>query len=1436
VLTINSGHSSDYLLDAVAAGRENYYSGAVAAGEPPGRWYGPGAEALGLTGEVAPDVMRAVFDEFRDPRDPTGLAVLGNLPRNFPTAEERFERAKALEPNASPERLEELAALAECGVRNNIGFYDATFSPPKSVTVVHAAFESMEVAARGAGDDAAADKWAAKRMLVEEAIWEGNRAAMNYLMEHAGYTRVGDHSGAAGRWVDAHDWVVASFFQHDSRTHDPQLHIHNPTLNRVQGPDGKWRTLSGQDLNLAKRGAGTVGDRAMFEHLAAESGLPSAMRPDGKSRELVGVDQKVMDHFSTRGQAITPRIAEMAAEYERTYGRAPNKVQMARFNQRATLETRPAKEHTGETSADRLARWDRELRTEIGSGLAAVAETVSKLAGEPLEPRPFDLAATVETALAAAQAGNSRLTTSAVLAEVDAALPDYLGGLSGAETHSMLRKVTMDALASDPVLRLRADGPGEESVPAELRTANGRSSFIQPESDLFATKEHVRSERALQAAAVERGAAAMSPELAEFFTTELAELGFELGVDQRAAVQGVLTDGAKLSALVGPAGSGKSFTVGALAKAWQDPSLWNGEQHRAFGLASSQVATEVLAGDGLETRNVARWLATQERLAAGGTREDDVAWQLAAGDLVLIDESAMANTSDITRIRERVETAGGKLLLTGDHRQLAAVGAGGGMGLVAGTGMSYELTEARRFNAKWEAAASLRLREGDDTALGEYRKHGRILDGGTAEQAATKATRAYVADTLDDKRTLLIADTNEAAAGLSAAVRADLIRLGRVVEAGVPVGKLGATAGVGDVVQARRNAWDLAGYEGNRRGPVNREQYKVAAVREDGGLVVDHVGERMVLPPWYAKDVELGYASTVHSAQGLTVDTSHTVASARTGPQAFYVEITRGTQRNTAYVETVSVPPDSPPGAVHDAVHRDPVAVLAGSLELAQPDRAAVEEMEASAAEMGSVVTAGERFACVSEMAVAGRTAALLDRLTDEGKLTDLERRRLAADQGTPMLSTLLRQVEVAGHDPEHVLTEAVTANSLDSARSIASVLHDRVTRSVPSLEPKGDSHENWVPKVADPAMTAHLQDLAKAADDRRDVLGEQAVAEGPQWAVEALGAVPDEEAARAQWTRAAGVVAAHRERTGHDAEGEALPSPPSPGRVEEYASWWAGWRALGRPDTDVEERELSDGQLRMRVRAMERENAWQPPYVARELSGTTQAAETERQTAVIRGAEASAATDGAERARLEAESAEAAARAEELAEQAKQLEHADTVRAQWYAHTANTRAGDQRARLELSRRGVDVDDPSGRVTARELLEAQSLGIEVDDLRREVTAEHDLAEMAAARDQDTRVFDDRVGDGAETGLMDVRESSQGSVAAQDGLGDWTQVPDAREVAEDVDVSTSARAEVEQRATLDLRANEDEQDRDEPRWSDVAAEPVADQREYADVDQ
>ena len=54
----------------------------------------------------------------------------------------------------------------------------------------------------------------------------------------------------------------------------------------------------------------------------------------------------------------------------------------------------------------------------------------------------------------------------------------------------------------------------------------------------------------------------------------------------------------------------------------------------------------------------------------------------------------------------------------------------------------------------------------------------------------------------------------------------------------------------------------------------------------------------------------------------------------------------------------------------------------------------------------------------------------------------------------------------------------------------------------------------------------------------------------------------------------------------------------------------------------------LSDGQLRMRVRGWEREQAWGPRYVGHELAGTRQAATHHRQTAALRRAEADAISD----------------------------------------------------------------------------------------------------------------------------------------------------------------------------------------------------------------
>ena len=92
----------------------------------------------------------------------------------------------------------------------------------------------------------------------------------------------------------------------------------------------------------------------------------------------------------------------------------------------------------------------------------------------------------------------------------------------------------------------------------------------------------------------------------------------------------------------------------------------------------------------------------------------------------------------------------------------------------------------------------------------------------------------------------------------------------------------------------------------------------------------------MALPAAYvAEHVALGYASTVHSAQGLTVDTSHTVVTSHTGAAALYVGMTRGRDANTGYVTTRAIPDDAPVGVTNQVEHRDALAVLGAAFETA---------------------------------------------------------------------------------------------------------------------------------------------------------------------------------------------------------------------------------------------------------------------------------------------------------------------------------------------------------------------------------------------------------------------------------------------------------------------------------------------------------------------
>ena len=88
----------------------------------------------------------------------------------------------------------------------------------------------------------------------------------------------------------------------------------------------------------------------------------------------------------------------------------------------------------------------------------------------------------------------------------------------------------------------------------------------------------------------------------------------------------------------------------------------------------------------------------------------------------------------------------------------------------------------------------------------------------------------------------------------------------------------------------------------------NGDRWTVSSVDRDGGLRVQAPPERPHRPParqLRTESVELGYATTIHTAQGITADTMHGLITGTESRQQLYTMCTRGRLSNHIYLQLV---------------------------------------------------------------------------------------------------------------------------------------------------------------------------------------------------------------------------------------------------------------------------------------------------------------------------------------------------------------------------------------------------------------------------------------------------------------------------------------------------------------------------------------------------
>jgi len=248
----NIADAEAYFKEHLQAG--DYYSQNQ---EVLGLWHGAGAKRLGLSGPV---------------RSEGFLKLCQN---QHPTTGERLtQRHKTT-------RMENGKEIA-----NRRVFFDFTFSPPKSVSMMCLL-----------GDD--------KRILNSH-----DRAVSCALLELEFFAATRVHAGDRISDRLTNNFIAATFRHDTSRALDPHLHTHCVLFNATHDSvEDRWKAMDNFEMLRARKYVENV-----YYHELAKNLLEFGYEIENKARGdfgIKGVPQELCDRFSKRHQAIDEAIAEL---------------------------------------------------------------------------------------------------------------------------------------------------------------------------------------------------------------------------------------------------------------------------------------------------------------------------------------------------------------------------------------------------------------------------------------------------------------------------------------------------------------------------------------------------------------------------------------------------------------------------------------------------------------------------------------------------------------------------------------------------------------------------------------------------------------------------------------------------------------------------------------------------------------------------------------------------------------------------------------------------------------------------------------------------------------------------------------------------------------------------------------------------------------------
>ncbi|AGS26458.1 Ti-type conjugative transfer relaxase TraA [Rhizobium etli] len=447
--------------------------------------------------------------------------------------------------------------------------------------------------------------------------------------------------------------------------------------------------------------------------------------------------------------------------------------------------------------------------------------------------------------------------------------------------------------------------------PQEIDTQTGKAS----EPAVFTTRDMLRIEYEMaQSARVlsgrhdfgvsERHVSAAI----ESIETRDPQKRFRLDPEQVDAIRHVTGDDG-IAAVVGLAGAGKSTLLAAARLAWES------QGRRVIGAALAGKAAEGLEdSSGIKSRTLASW-----ELTWANGRDT-----LHRGDVVVIDEAGMVSSPQMARVLDIVEQAEAKVVLVGDAMQLQPIQAGAAFRAISERIGFAELAGVRRQRHEWARDASRLFARGEiDKGLDAYAGHGHLVEAETRQEIVDRivadwreARRQAIGRSVSEGRDgslggdelLVLAHTNADVKRLNEALRSVMTGEGALGESRSFRTERGAREfAAGDRIIFLENARFIEP-RARRLGPQYVKNGMLGTVVSTGdvkGEVLLSVrldnGSKVVFGEDSYRNVDHGYAATIHKSQGATVERTFVLASGMMDRHLTYVSMTRHRDRADLY-------------------------------------------------------------------------------------------------------------------------------------------------------------------------------------------------------------------------------------------------------------------------------------------------------------------------------------------------------------------------------------------------------------------------------------------------------------------------------------------------------------------------------------------------------